>query len=151
VVGEVPVQAGQRWPGPRGQGGAARVERGVGVAGRPRPARGVDQPQEPRAVDLLRLDPQQVPVAARADHAVARPGGPVGLQRVAQAADIGVHRGVRRRRSALPPHRRDQIVSGDGPAEVEQQNGQHGPLFAGTDVDLTLVPPRAYGSEDLKP
>ena len=106
---------------PRGGGHRERLVREVGerraapererLAETVRPRRG--EPLEPIDVELVRLDPNQVP---------RRPGhDPVGSERPAQRMDMHLERVLGARGRRLAPDRVDQPVGGDDLVRVEQQ------------------------------
>jgi hypothetical protein len=84
----------------------------------PRPG---DQRLEPRGVDLVRRDVQQITGRARPD--------PLGADQLAQARDMPVQRGLRRARRLLAPQRLDQLRAGHDLRPAQEQHREERPLL----------------------
>jgi hypothetical protein len=80
-----------------------------------------DQRLEPRHVELVRRDLQQVPGRARPD--------PIGADQLAQGGDVPVQRGLRGSRRLFPPQRLDQLSAGHDLLAMQEQHREQHPLF----------------------
>jgi hypothetical protein len=88
---------------------------------------------EPVQVDQVRLDPQLVPAWA-ADQLDRQPG-----QHPAQPADIRRHHPSCVAGWCLVPHPVDQQVRADRSGGLDEQYGQHDPLFRWPQLDPSLI------------
>jgi len=112
----------------------------AGVAALERGACLVSQPFEAPQVDLLGFDLEDVSRSSRGDD--PRP------ERLAQARDMAVQGGRRRRRRLPIPELVDQPIARDDPVCVQQQEGQHGALFPASERNGAPVLPHFDRAKD---
>ncbi len=112
------------------------------------------QPRELQDVQLLRPQPEQVALAQRHQELMPLPGFPrpaTGPERVPEPAHVRLDHADRARRGCFSPDRVDDARPVHRVARAHREQGQHGPLPLGTQVEREPAPPRHQRPEHGQP
>jgi hypothetical protein len=99
-------------------------------------------------VELVRLEPKDIPRPLRRQHLERRPRHVRWLEELPQIGDIGLDRRLRLTRRAITPQLIDQPIRGNHPIRIDQEQRKHSPLLGTPERQPPLAVPDLERTED---